>query len=159
MFGEILTLSAWLIAGGIAWWFRGTLGKEIKKKDATLYDNIKNDPENTLKVAIEEAEKKKKEEETILDRTQQGIDSTAENRIKEGTSEYSAALQTIQQAKKKIAEHEAEIKQLNTIKEKGLDAFDWGWKNIAWTGGIFLVVGLLLHWMMKKIMEMFNNKK
>jgi len=86
---------------------------------------LKSDPEKTIDAQIEAAERDKKTNEEQRDKTQGGIDSTENNAIKPGTSEYTAALQTIQNAKKEIAKHEAKIKQMNTIKENGLNAFDW----------------------------------
>jgi hypothetical protein len=59
-----------------------------------------------------------------LKTTQGGIDSNESGNIKDGSSEHTAALLTIQQCKKKIVEHETKIKQMKTIEEKGLDAFD-----------------------------------
>jgi hypothetical protein len=158
MLGQILILLCWGAAGGVAWWWRGTIGSEIKKKNPTLYDSLKNDPENAIKNELVAVEKDKKTNEELRDKNQKSINPEEEDALKEGSEEYKTASQNIQQANKDIGKSEAKIKQLNTIKEKGLDAFDWGWKNIAWTGGIFLGIGLILHLIVKKVMKIFKDE-
>ena len=89
----------------------------------------------------------------------------AKKQIKDGeinesnSSEYEAAIKTINHMIKRMKEIDEEVAWLNTVKEKGLDGIHWSLKNVAWTAGIFLVVGLVLHWIMKKVMGIFFTNK
>jgi hypothetical protein len=159
MIQTILILLCWGTAGGIAYWFTDTVGSKLKCADPVSYEAIKTDAEGTLNTLIETENKTKETQESMRDTAQGGIDSKESGRIREDTPEYSKALQTIQQAKKKIAESEAKIKWYNTIKEKGLDSIEFTWGNVAKTAGIFFGVGLTLHWIVKSIMKIFKNKE
>ncbi|KLL05249.1 MAG: hypothetical protein MRERV_3c071 [Mycoplasmataceae bacterium RV_VA103A] len=152
---KLLLIIPWIAAAAVAYYFLETIGCCLKKADPTLYNRVKNDM-TTIDDLIQEREKARQEAKEEDEEAEKAL---KEETISENDESYKEAKAKVDKMLAEIKKNDEEIAWLKTVKEKGLDNIHWSVKNIAWTAGIFLVVGLALHYITKKIMSIFFTNK
>jgi uncharacterized protein HemX len=148
---KILLIIPWLAAGVAAWYFMETNGSKLKKADATLYESLKDDKDGKKK---EEAKKKIptlqqeiKAEETKI--------TEADEKIKKNAND-STAKDEKKAAEEELAKKKDELSVLENL-DKSWHLPTLSFSNIAWTLGIFIVVGGVGHVLTKWVIKMVSG--
>ena len=143
----------WATAGGLAYWFfTETNGSKLKKKNASLYEQVKDDPselEAQIKTAETQVEQSKKAVKTAKD----AFDNAAEGTDKD------TAKQGLEAAEKNLSEMEDTLSLYKGIGSGGMWMPVLSLSNILTSLGIFLVAGIILHWIFKKVIGMIWSEE
>ena len=150
---KLLLILPWIGAGIAAYWYTETNGSRIKKHDAKLYEELKNDKDGKK---AKEMKDKLEEKKTLL--------AESDFKLKELKAKNKDDLTTEEEASMKKLEGEIipqQIKEVEVI--QAVDGKMWmpilSLTNIGWFVGIFLVSGLVGHFITKKVLSMFSDSE
>ena len=139
MWTNLILIVPWIIALVVAYFFIGTIGSKLKKDNPTLYRAINDDEGEIQNVIDAEKGNKAKLEKELTELDNDDLTSKATKQ-------------------EEINKSQVQIEQLETIKSKGLNSWDFSLTNICWVVGIFLLVGIVLHLLTKFMMKWIFNK-
>lgn len=141
----LVLIIPWVLAGGLAYWQLETHGSKLRKSDINLYQKLTSDPDS-IKQLIQAVQTAKGEQEKELEDINEKEDEEEGDQIR------------IEELTKEIAESEAKLNLYQSIEKDGLSNYNWSLSNILWCGGIFLIVGIILHFITYKLIRYFSNK-
>lgn len=143
---------AWLISAGVTYgWAMETNKTKLKKLDPSLYEKVKDNPE-LIKDEITVETTKRDEAKTKLEEIDQNISDGSQQEDETTKKEQ-------EKFKEEIVKSEGIISLYQAIEKGRMNYPEFSFNNIAWTLGTFFVVGLVLSYVLKKIVGITNDSK
>ena len=149
---NLVFIVAWLISAAITYgWAMETNKTKLKKLDPSLYEKVKDNPE-LIKDEIVTETTKRDEAKTKLAEIEKNISDDSQQEDETTKKEQ-------EKFKEEIVKSEGIISLYQSIEKGRMNYPEFSFNNIAWTLGTFFVVGLVLSYVLKKIVGITNDNK
>ena len=148
---QLFMIVPWLVAAGLAYWKMETNSSKLSEFDTTMAEEIKNDKDGSVKKQyLATLDDEKAKSKTL----KEAYETLAKNEEKQKSDD---GKKEIAKAKEDYDKQEQKCSVIAGLDKPWMPVLDY--KNIAWVVGIFAGVGVLGHYLTKKILEMFNQKE